>query len=62
MKVLKEDYALFFRLYITCQIPDGNFIKCENQAWPPSLLQLGQLIGGQKANCVTNDLRKFTKN
>ena len=55
MKVLKEDYALFFRLYITCQIPDGNFIKCENQAWPPSLLQLGQLIGGQKANGVTSD-------
>ena len=42
--VLKDDCALFLRLYIACQIRDGNtehFFKHENQPWPPSLSQLG---------------------
>ncbi|CAH3160392.1 unnamed protein product, partial [Pocillopora meandrina] len=41
--VLKDDCALFLRLYIACQIRDGNtehFFKHENQPWPPSLSQL----------------------
>ena len=42
--VLKDDCALFLRLYISCQIRDGNtehFFKHQNQPWPPSLSQLG---------------------
>ena len=54
--VLKEDCTLFSRLYIACQNCDGNledFFKFENQPWPPSLSQLGQLRGGTKADLVT---------
>lgn len=53
--VLKEDCSLFSRLYIACQIRDGNledFFKYENQPWPPSLSDLGQLRGGQKADLL----------
>ena len=53
MEVFKDDCALFLRLYIACQIREGNaedFFKYENQPWPPSLMQLGQLRGGQKAD------------
>ena len=56
MTVLKEDCTLFSRLYIACQNRDGNledFFKFENQPWPPSLSQLGQLRGGTKADLVT---------
>ena len=52
VEVLKDDCALFLRLYIACQIRDGNaedFFKYESQPWLPSLLQLDQLSGGQKA-------------
>ena len=55
VEVLKEDCSLFSRLYIACQIRDGNlddFFKYENQPWPPSLSQLGQLRGGQKADLL----------
>lgn len=58
--VLKEDCSLFSRLYIACQVRDGNledFFQYENQPWPPSLSQLGQLRGGQKADllkCLPN--------
>ena len=54
--VLKEDCALFARLYIACQNRDGNledFFKFENQPWPPSLSQMGQLRGGTKADLVS---------
>ena len=54
--VLKEGCALFSRLYIACQNRDGNldeFFKFENQPWPPSLSQMGQLRGGNKADLVT---------
>jgi hypothetical protein len=40
LAILKTDCALFSRLYIACQIRDGNledFFKHENQTWPPSL-------------------------
>ena len=54
-EVLKEDCSLFSRLYIACQIRDGNsedFFKYENQPWPLSLSKLGQLRGGQKADLL----------
>lgn len=53
--ILKEDCALFSRLYIACQSRDGDleeFFKFENQPWPPSLSHLGQLREGQKADLV----------
>ena len=40
VEVLKEDRSLFSRLYIACQIRDGNmedFFKYENQLWALSL-------------------------
>ena len=52
---LKEDCALFSRLYIACQCRDGNlgeFFKFENQPWPPSLSQMGKQRGGQKASVL----------
>ncbi len=47
--VLKQDCALFSRLYIACQSRDGNlldFFRFENQPWPISLSQGGNLRGG----------------
>ena len=38
VEVLKDDCASFLRLYIACQICDGNaedFFKYENQLWQP---------------------------
>ena len=55
MEILKEGCSLFSRLYTVCQIREGNledFFKYENQPWPPSLSQLGQLRGGQKADLL----------
>ena len=54
--VLKEDCSLFSRLYIACQVQDGDledFFKYENQPWPPSLSDLRKLKGGQKADLLT---------
>ena len=53
VQVLREDCSLFSRLYIACQNRDGNledFFTYENQPWPPSLSELGQLRGGVKAD------------
>ena len=67
VEVLKEDCSLFSRLYIACQVRDGNledFFKYENQPWPPSLSQLGQLRGGQKADllkCLPNTAAQIAK-
>ena len=64
--VLKQDLALFSRLYISCQTRDGNleeFFKFENQPWPPSLSETGQLRGGQKADlikCLPNSSNQCT--
>ncbi len=47
--VLKQDCALFSRLYIACQSQDGNlqdFFRFENQPWPISLSQGDNLRGG----------------
>ena len=57
---LRNDCALFSRLYIACQTRDGNldeFFKHENQAYPPSLSQHGSLRLGTKSDilsCVEN--------
>ena len=55
VNVLKEDCSLFSRLYIACQVRDGNleeFFQYENQPWPPSLAKLGELRDGQKADLL----------
>ena len=64
--VLKQDLALFSRLYISCQTRDGKleeFFKFENQPWPPPLSETGQLRGGQKADlikCLPNSSNQCT--
>jgi hypothetical protein len=53
VQILKEDCSLFSRLYIASQTRDGNleeFFTYENQPWSPSVSELGQLRGGQKAD------------
>ena len=55
VKLLKEDCSLFGRLCIACQTRDGyldEFFSSENQPWPPSLSDQGQLRGGQKADLL----------
>ena len=55
VKLLKEDCSLFGRLCIACQTRDGNldeFFSYENQPWPPSLSDQGQLRGDQKADLL----------
>ena len=52
---LKTDCALFSRLYIACQTRDGDleqFFKHENQAYPPSLSQGGNLRIGSKSDLL----------
>lgn len=52
---LKNDCSLFSRLYVASQIRDGdldNFFQYENQAWPPSLSEIGQLRKGNKSDLV----------
>ena len=56
VEVLKEDCALFSRLYIACQSRDGNlkeFFKYEYQPWPPSLSQMGNLRRRRYCSDVT---------
>ena len=52
---LKTDCELFARLYIACQIRDGNledFFRHENQPYPPSLSQGGSLRSGNKSDLL----------
>ena len=52
---LKDDCALFSRLYIACQSREGNlqeFFKHENHPWPPSLAQASRLREGHKSDLV----------
>ncbi|KAK3737220.1 hypothetical protein QZH41_001820 [Actinostola sp. cb2023] len=52
---LKNDCSLFSRLYIACQIRNGDleeFFKHENQAFPPSLSQAGAMRSGTKSDLV----------
>ena len=56
---LKNDCSLFSRLYVACQVRDGNlddFFAHENHAFPPSLSHAGNLRIGNKsqlAECLT---------
>eukprot|EP00112_Aurelia_sp_Birch-Aquarium-sp1_P007906 Seg1863.1 transcript_id=Seg1863.1/GoldUCD/mRNA.D3Y31 product="hypothetical protein" protein_id=Seg1863.1/GoldUCD/D3Y31 len=52
---LKNDVALFSRLFIACQNRDGNieeFFRHENQSSPPSLSQSNELRSGNKAELL----------
>ena len=52
---LKNDCSLFSRLFISCQVRDGNldeFFSHENQANPPSLSD----INGELHSCTKSDL------
>ena len=52
---LKNDFALFSRLFIACQNRDGNieqFFRHENQSSPPSLSQNNELRSGNKAELL----------
>jgi hypothetical protein len=52
---LKTDCNLFSRLYISCQTCDGNlddFFRHENQSYPPSLSQGGNLRSGTKSDLL----------
>eukprot|EP00794_Sanderia_malayensis_P011698 gene11698-12917_t len=52
---LKNDVALFSRLFIACQNRDGNieeFFRHENQSSPPSISQNNELRSGNKADLL----------
>ena len=52
VQLLKNDCYLFSRLYISCQIRDGDmdqFFAHENQSAPPSLSVGGKLRNGKKS-------------
>ncbi|ELU07992.1 hypothetical protein CAPTEDRAFT_216620 [Capitella teleta] len=56
LDMLKRDCGLFSRLYVACQIRDGNldeFFAHEIQASPPSLAQGGQMRATSKADILT---------
>ena len=56
MTALKVDRSLFSRLYVACQTRGGDlntFFKHENQAYPPSLSEQGELRHGNKSEIVT---------
>ena len=49
---LKEDRSLFSKLYVSCQVRNGDideFFRHENQSSPPSLSQGGSLRHGEKS-------------
>ena len=56
---LKTNCTLFSRLYISCQARQCNldsFFEHENQAYPPSISDMGQLRQGSKSDlmeCLT---------
>ena len=55
VKSLKNDVALFARLYIGCQTRDGNleeFFRHENQQCPPALSDGGRLYLGSKSDLL----------
>jgi hypothetical protein len=50
---LKKNCSLFSRLYVSCQVRDGDideFFSHENQAYPPALSKFGVLRTGTKAD------------
>ena len=55
VKALKDNCSLFSRLYIACQSRDEDledFLKHENQPWPPSLAKLEEVRSGTKADLL----------
>ena len=53
---LKSNCSLYSRLYVSCQARDGNlegFFCHENQSFPPSLSQYGQLRSGTKSDLLS---------
>ena len=55
VNALKLDCSLFSKLYIACQVRDGNldtFFEHENQAIPPALSQYGQIRQGTKSDLL----------
>ena len=55
VKSLKNDVALFARLFIGCQTRDGNleeFFRHENQQCPPALSDGGRLYLGSKSDLL----------
>ena len=52
---LKSNCSLFSRLYISCQVREGDldsFFTHENQNYPPSLSQYGTLRSGNKSDLL----------
>ena len=52
---LRNDCALFSKLFIACQTQKGDldeFFRHENQAWPPALSQNGGLREGSKSDLL----------
>ena len=55
MADIKHDRSLFSRLYVACQVRDGNleeFFSHENQSYPPSLSDRGKLRFGKKSDII----------
>ena len=55
-KILKQNCALFSNLFIVCQtrgLDLDMFFKHENQAFPPSISNDGDLYQTQKSNIVS---------
>lgn len=53
---LKSNCSLFSRLYVSCQVREGNleeFFCHENQSFPPSLSQFGKLRSGSKSDLLS---------
>ena len=55
--MLKKNCQLFSRLYIACQVQDGNldeFFSQENETFPPSLSKDGMLHTGNKSDLLSS--------
>lgn len=53
---LKQNCSLFSRLYVSCQVRDGDletFFCHENQSFPPSLSQFGKLRSATKSDLLS---------
>lgn len=60
---MKQNCSLFSQLYVSCQVRNGDlveFFKHENQAYPPSLAQFGDLRHGSKSDLLVQ-LEKTTE-
>ena len=60
---LKKSCQLFSRLYIACQVRDGNldeFFSHKNSSYPPSISKNGDLMPGSKSDLL-HCLEKFNK-